>query len=163
MGSCLSLSSGPSPKPSKFTSTAFGRSAYTQIEKQEKQEKQEIEKEKLKKSLLIHEEDYYSDEEDVGFIDVPARKCGLSKGTLGMEKDGKIEELDLLLNKSLPPLPEDGDEPPFEGMVRVCCEEGKGRWMWPRGMGVPVVVSGDYRRWREQRDERVGGGEGLRF
>ncbi|KAJ8059773.1 hypothetical protein OCU04_011406 [Sclerotinia nivalis] len=150
MGSCLSLSSGPSPKNSMFTSTAFGRSAYVQIEKQE-----------VKKSLLIHEEDYYSDEEDVGFMDVPTRRYTLNKGKLEMGWDGEMgvgsPSHDLLLNKTLPPLPEEGDEPPFEGMVKVWSSEGEGRWMWPRGVGVPVVVSDDYRKWREQRDERIGG------
>lgn len=29
--------------------------------------------------------------------------------------------------------------------------------MWPRGVGVPVVVGDDYRRWRQQREERTGG------
>ncbi|KAF7858500.1 hypothetical protein EAF04_009100 [Stromatinia cepivora] len=79
MGSCLSLSSGPSPKNSMFTSTAFGRSAYVQIEKQEK----------VKKSLLINEEDYYSDEEDVGFMDFPVRKYRLNGGKSVIKRDGR--------------------------------------------------------------------------
>lgn len=60
-------------------------------------------------------------------------------------------------DKQLPSSPEEGNEPPFEGMVKVWSEEGSGRWMWPRGVGVPVVVSEDYRKWREQRAEGVGG------
>ncbi|TGO50667.1 hypothetical protein BOTNAR_0384g00010 [Botryotinia narcissicola] len=152
MGSCLFLSSGPSPKNITFTSTAFGRSAYVQIEKQDE----------VKRSLLVNEEDYYSDEEDVGFMDVPPRKYKLNRGTVQMQEHEKMgrndsSQDDFLLNKTLPPSPEEGDEPPFEGMIKVWSSEGDGRWMWPRGMGVPVVVSDDYRKWREQRDERIGG------
>ncbi|KAF7946330.1 hypothetical protein EAE96_009329 [Botrytis aclada] len=156
IGSCLSLSSGPSPKNTTFTSTAFGRSAYVQIEKQ-----YEVKRSFLT-SLLVNEEGYYSDEEDVGFMDVPPRKYRLNRGRLQMQEYETMEsnapsQDDFLLNKTLPPSPEEGDEPPFEGMIKVWSSEGEGRWMWPRGMGVPVVVSDDYRKWREQRDERVGG------
>ncbi|ESZ89472.1 hypothetical protein SBOR_10142 [Sclerotinia borealis F-4128] len=166
MGSCLSFSSGPSPKTRLFTPITFGRSTYVQIEKQDD----------IYKLLLLNEEDYYSDEEDVGLV--PTRRYRLSRGRLEMQQEGEgeaevegyvdVEESEVQgddqenthLNKTLPSPPETSDEPPFEGMVKVWSEKGEGRWMWPRGFGVPVVVSEDYLRWREQRDERVGGSRG---
>lgn len=61
-----------------FTSTAFGRSAYVEVEKQDD----------VKKSLLLNDEDYYSDKEDVGFMHIPARKYRLNDGKLEIERDG---------------------------------------------------------------------------
>ncbi|PQE08094.1 hypothetical protein CJF31_00008149 [Rutstroemia sp. NJR-2017a BVV2] len=81
MGSCFSInltaSNGPSPPISKFSSTAFGRKAYVEIEKQEE----------VKRSLLRRmDEEYYSDEEDLGL----SRRKGEKMGELEMDFDGKI-------------------------------------------------------------------------
>ncbi|PQE12472.1 hypothetical protein CJF30_00002328 [Rutstroemia sp. NJR-2017a BBW] len=148
MGSCfscnLTASNGPCPPISKFSSTAFGRKAYVEIEKQDE----------VKRSLLRRlDEEYYSDEEDLGL----SRKKGEKMGELEMDFDGKIAPSYNLLNKDLPPSPEDSDEPPFEGMVKVWRSANEGVWMWPRGVHTPVEVSGDYEKWRAQRDVKVGG------
>ncbi|PQE21959.1 hypothetical protein CJF32_00009928 [Rutstroemia sp. NJR-2017a WRK4] len=144
MGSCfsfnLSASNGSSPPISKFSSTAFGRKAYVEIEKQDE----------IKRSLLRRmDEEYYSDEEDLGL----SRRKGEKIGELEIDFDASYN----LLNKDLPPSPEDSDEPPFEGMVKVWRSANEGVWMWPRGVYTPVEVSGDYEKWRAQRDAKFGG------
>jgi hypothetical protein len=84
MGSCFSFnltaSNGPSPPISKFSSTAFGRKAYVEIEKQDE----------VKRSLLRRmDEEYYSDEEDLGL----SRRKGEKMGELEIDFDGKITPL----------------------------------------------------------------------